>query len=128
MGNFNSVPFNDAFHSTPEPVTGHWRDVLPTVHRKIGQYIYGASNVWIGIASNADQGMCDRWYEKYQDLGLTNMVCVYRTNSDRSRKDMERDLTYTYGLKKNGGLLDNRSYGGGGPTGSPPYSVYIAWC
>lgn len=122
-----SLSFSSAFRADVTPSTGGWRDERETVRRKVSALTRDFRSMWIGIASQGANGVQGRWNAKYKDLGMKNIAIVYLTTSDSFRKNLEDDLTDFYGLKSNGGLLDNEVLGGGGGYGSPPYAVYVAW-
>ena len=121
------TPFAAAFRGDVEPETGGWADVSATVKRKVSALTRGARSMWIGIASRGREGARGRWDAKYKALGMRHFALVYETSSDHFRKAMEAELTAFYGIKSQGGFLDNVVEGGGGGHGSPPYVVYLAW-
>ena len=94
----------------------------PTVRRSISALTRDARKIWIGIASNGDEGCRDRWNQKYKGLGMRHMAAIYTTSSERFRRNMEDDLIEFYG-----DLVENMVGGGGGPDGTPPFTVYVAW-
>ncbi len=114
--------FDDAFRHDIDPFSGGWRVAAPSVKRSISQLTRDASKFWIGIASNGDEGCRTRWNAKYKGLGMKSIATVYRTDSDDFRRDMEDELIDFY--KEH---CDNIARGGGGPRGTPPYTVYVAW-
>jgi hypothetical protein len=114
--------FDDAFRDDVEYITGGWRVSADDVRRKVDRLTKDARAMWVGIASSGDDGVRARWNGKYKALGMTSIAVVYSTDSDHFRREIERDLVDEFGDR-----CDNRTGGGGGGVGVPPYSVYVAW-
>ena len=114
--------FDDAFRYDIDPFTGGWHEAQPSVRRSISGLIRQASRVWIGIASNGDDGCRTRWNRKYKGLGMRHMAAVYRTSSEGFRRSMEADLIDFYE-----DFVENCVGGGGGPDGTAPFTVYVVW-
>jgi hypothetical protein len=114
--------FGDALRSDIEPASGGWRAESSTVRRKVSALVRDSRNFWIGIASNGEVGVESRWNQKYKGLGMHSIAIVYQTSSDSFRKAIEEDLIDFFQ-----DLCDNKIGGGGGPSGTPPYVVYVAW-
>lgn len=115
--------FNTAFRYDIQPFSGGWHEARESVIRSIAGLTRGAQHMWIGIASNGDDGCRARWNSKYKGLGMLHMAAVYDTSSENFRRHMESDLIDFFGLD----YLDNEKAGGGGPFGTPPYTVYVVW-
>ena len=114
--------FDVAYNKAILPTTGGYVQMSEEVKRRCSALTRGSTAMWVGIASQGEQGMRGRWNSKYKALGLNRIVAIYETSSDSFRKGMEKELTRFYG-----GILDNVNAGGGGGIGSPPYFVYVAW-
>jgi hypothetical protein len=77
----------------------------------------------VGIASNGEKGLADRFNNKYKAMGYDEIKPVYQTSSDYNRKQMESKLVAHFDdHPKN----ENRVGGGGGPHGSGTMTVYVA--
>lgn len=120
--------FSEAFQSDINAETGGWRECQEFVCRKISALTRGATGMWVGIASRGDNGVRDRWNAKYRELGMYYIAIVYEMGSDRFRKQMEDSLIDFYRNNfARQDIMHNVVGGGGGPEGTPPYSVYAAW-
>eukprot|EP01122_Echinamoeba_exundans_P010601 TRINITY_DN3_c0_g1_i2.p1 TRINITY_DN3_c0_g1~~TRINITY_DN3_c0_g1_i2.p1 ORF type:complete len:224 (-),score=34.94 TRINITY_DN3_c0_g1_i2:120-791(-) len=106
--------------------TGGYHDVRESVLRSVAQQVRSDSNVkefYIGIASSGEQGLADRFNNKYKDLGYHEITPVYTTSSDTFRKGMEAQLVDHFDSHSK---CANAVAGGGGPVGSGDMSVYVA--
>lgn len=85
-----------------------------------------AYRFWIGISSNGTNGCRARWNQKYSKLGMNSMMAVYRTNhTDNRHAQVEAWLIHDFWDFDN---LENPMGGGGGrPSQTPPFVVYVAW-
>lgn len=83
------------------------------------------SKFWIGITSDGLDGVRRRWNQEYKQCGMHHIAVVYTTSSDNYRRNAETDLIEYF--KQQRANIQNENAGGGGPTGPPPYSVYVAW-
>ena len=118
----DKVDFIHAYREDISPYTGGWRENLTNVRQRISALTQNYHKMWIGIASNGVSGCRERWNSKYKALGMKKMAAVYETSSDDFRKKMEADLIEFYRDH-----VENPVGGGGGPTGIPPYTVYVVW-
>ena len=116
------VSFDDAFRDDVEPYTGGWSAESSKVKRRISQLIGTPKGAWIGITSNGKKGCRARWNDKYKGKGMKHMAAVYMTTSESFRRDLEIEL-----IKFFKDWVDNLDPGGGGPDGTPPFMVYVAW-
>lgn len=108
------------------PASGGYHDVQETVTRSASQHVRSDSDVkefYIGIASNGEQGLANRFNAKYKDLGYDEITPLYTTSSDSFRKGMEEQLIDHLASHPK---CSNAIGGGGGPVGSGDMSVYIA--
>jgi hypothetical protein len=108
------------------PVSGHPSQVLEHLHRSVGQKVKETSDVkefYIGIASNGQEGVNARMRGKYRPMGYDNIEPIYTTVSDKNRKTVEKELVEHFGYHEK---LGNQIGGGGGPKGTPEYTVYMA--
>lgn len=107
-------------------LTGWPSNVLPELMSLVRDKVQhpGVARFFIGIASNGDQGVRNRWNEKYRKRGYSEMCIVYSTSSDDHRKQIEKALvTALWDMER----LDNEIGGGGGPASqNNQYSVYLA--
>eukprot|EP01039_Chlorochromonas_danica_P002208 gene2208-2411_t len=110
------IDFSTAYRSDIEQCSGGWIDQSETVKRKISALTREYNSMWIGIASDGETGLRERWNQKYKRLNMKHIVAVYVTESDSFRKKMEALLIEFYRDH-----VDNERGGGGGPIGSPPY-------
>ena len=119
--------FNEAFRSDIEALTGGRHAVFESVKRRVSQLTRTRTTMWIGIASNGVVDGCRaRWNAKYKAEGMQHMAAVYRTNSERFRRDLETDLVEFY-KNVDDVRIDNVARGGAGREGTPPFVVYVAW-
>jgi hypothetical protein len=106
------VDFNIAYRADIIPCSGGWDDQLSSIRHKVSALTRNYRNMWIGICSQEEIGLRQRWNSKYKGLGMTRIAAVYRTESDSFRKKVEKDLVAFYEAQ-----LDNENDGGGGPKG-----------
>jgi len=118
--------FSEAYESEYEPYTGGYNKNFDSIVHSITSLI-GKRNMeefFIGICSQGTEGLEDRWNQKYKNYGYTGIIPLYQTSSDSFRKELETQLTEKFW---NGEKRGNERKGGGGPIGTPPYFVYIAY-
>lgn len=119
----DEVFFREAYRTDLKPTTGIWNEKSETVKRKVSAWTRNYNSMWIGITSNGEKGLRQRWNDKYKGLGMTQIAAVYETSSEEFRRKMEKELTEFY--KEH---ADNVAPGGGGRNaGNPPLLVYVAW-
>lgn len=127
----DTTTFNAAWSKKSEPVTGGWNVAFEKVKEKLFKKFRtypAATNIWVGIASTTTDGCEHRWNAKYKAMHLDYMAPLYQTTSDDFRKNMESQII-TWSKEKPGNKieLENEIKGGGGPVGTPPYYVYVAF-
>ena len=59
---------------------------------------------------------------RYKDPHYREMVVLYKTSSEASVRNTERELTAWF---LDDYECDNQNLGGGGPLGPPPYFLYV---
>ena len=116
------VPFAHAFREDIIPFSGGWIACSESAKRSIAGLTRGGRPFWVGIASRGESGVRNRWNQKYKALGMKSIAIIYTTSSDKFRKAMEAELCEFFE-----GHTDNLVRGGGGPRGTSPYAVYVAW-
>ena len=114
-------------------ITGGWRKVVEPLNHALGGYSRGKKDVYIGIASGADEieALESRHDSDKVDWAIDRMVCIFRSGSQEACKKLEKklidDAIKRYGKKREGGKLLNRAPGGGGADSEgPKYFVYVA--
>jgi hypothetical protein len=133
MTSFDDAHGRNTGYLRQEIVKGHWQSVQDDLCDEISNMIVGGGihTMWIGICSNGESGLRDRWNRKYKALGMKWIIPIYETSSDASRKAMEQAVIARYQGTRfvlNGTLkIENVVAGGGGPQGSPPYFLYVAF-
>ena len=98
-------------------IMGWPKHVQTGLRRSIAAYAWGCTSFKIGITSAPWNRFTAPDYSMYD-----RMVVLYRTDSERFIRDMERSLVdYFCGHPD----CDNVNAGGGGPMGEPPIYLYI---
>eukprot|EP00731_Ephydatia_muelleri_P006217 Em0003g465a len=96
------------------------------VKQRISGFLRDSMFRWIGITSGGMPVMRRQWNAKYQEMDY--IACVYSTTSRGYCSQAKSDLIDYYGLKSEGGVLDNENTGAGGNLGSgDQYVVYLVW-
>jgi len=106
------------------------KDVVTKIKRVISGTVTSGENgsFWIGIGSGGADGTLSRWDNKYKDEpGINCMRIVYKTTSDKNRRDLEKLLIDHYDEISDGRKFKNDVGGGGGDTGNQPFTVYLAF-
>ena len=98
--------------------TGWPSKVISTLKKRISAYVKNTTQYKIGITNNPAARASA--YPKQFTEQYDEMIVLHRTSSDKLVRELEKDLVGYYW-----GYTDNSIGGGGGPSGEPPYYLYI---
>ena len=119
--------FVNAYEVSDNPIiTGGYSQELQAAITFVELRVNASSRFWIGATSNGDVGCRNRWDVTYKKHGMDRMAPVYKTHSVDFRVKMEKELI-EYFLRQFPNNCQNVKGGGGGPTGDPPYIIYVVW-
>ena len=85
-------------------------------HKRVSALVRGCNHWKIGITNNPKNRFSLPDYRDNYD----RMIVMYRTESLNSARELETHLIEHYR-----GYSDNINTGGGGPSGEPPYFLYV---
>ena len=73
-------------------ITGGWRKAVEPLNRALGGYSRGEKDLYIGIASGADEieALESRHDSDKVDWGINRMVCVFGSTSQESCRKLEK--------------------------------------
>ena len=98
--------------------TGWLSQVTTTLKYRISALVKNANQYKTGITNNPPARASqypNQFKEQYDE-----MIVLHRTGSDKLVRALEKNLVDDYW-----GYTDNTIGGGGGPSGEPPYYLYI---
>ena len=119
------IIFDRAYVQPRHIITGRWKEALPTAIKFVMSQVQ-ASPFWIGATSNGHDGCRSRWNVTYKWRWMNHMAPVYKTDSDASRDQMEKELI-KYFQHSFPTQCQNVNAGGGGPIGDAPHIIYVVW-
>ena len=119
--------FDKAYELLDESIiAGGYNKALQDAISFVELRVKASHSFWIGATSHGEVGCKNRWDVTYKKRGMTHMAPVYKTNSEYFRVKMEKELI-DYFLCQFPSNCQNFKAGGGGPTGDPPYIIYVVW-
>lgn len=111
--------------------TGHVHEIVARLRRRVGSFAredYNVRDIYIGIASGTDyeHALWRRYDYRKHEKGITEMIAIYRSSSQQSCRDVERQLEKHLAQEYSDRRLNRTGGGGGAPSSQPYHFVYLA--
>lgn len=96
--------------------TGRPNEIIASLNRSVAQYIRNHTEIKIGITNHPER----RFKQHRQNKDWDKMIVKYSTTSIRNVAYLEKAL-----IEYHWAYITNQISGGGGPSGQPPYYLYV---